>query len=709
MMSINLDKGFKMLKLILIFISMLLPLSFLYASTDEIRPGVILYKTKDGATPSELKSLNALLNSKVHSEVVIDGINLHIATLRAKGIEVSTSKLLMDTGAVKFSEPDRAISPTLTPNDTLFSLQWHHEKISSTTAWDSITSPNDTSEVKVCVLDTGVDLDHPDLVENLLPGYNANGLDSVQDVHGHGTGTAGVIGATGNNGIGVSGVLWDIDILPVQINIANVPDDPNDPDDCPSCAYISTMATGIQYCADQGAKVANLSYGGAQYATIDEAATYLRDRGGLLFMSAGNDGTSHDVTSYPDWESFVIVGATEDNDTKSDFSEYGLYVDIVAPGSRIATTGIDENGNAGYYYMSGTSFSSPMAAGLGALVYAVNPSFTPAQVEAFLFDSAVDLGETGEDDFYGKGRIDAASAISLALDYMNVPNEVPIAIASSTNLNDYVPLDVHFDGSGSSDDGTIVSYQWDFGDGNNVEGIDVVHTYNAVGIYNAILTVTDDHGAIGHSTPVVITVEADSSVVLAPSGLSASVNSNTIVLNWNDNSSNETGFVIERAKKTRGKYNYVPLTTTGLDVTSYEDIVAETGDYKYRIQAVNDTSVSDYSSELLVKVESIATDPEPEPEPGTLTAPTLSHSISGTDVTLIWSASCSDNSCSYVIERGDTKVKGNINFTEVSRVDIFSNTEIFNETSGTFYYRVKAQDDKGTVSDYSNTVSVRIK
>jgi len=425
-------------------------------------------------------------------------------------------------------------------------------------------------------------------------------------------------------------------------------------------------------------------------------------------MSAGNSGTYNDSTEFPDWASFVIVGATDEGDAKSSFSEYGPYIDIVAPGSNIVTTGIDSSGNAGYYYMSGTSFSSPLAAGLGALVFAVDPSFTPDQVESILSSTAVDLGEAGDDDVFGKGRIDAASAIALAFESINTLNEAPLAVATSSATTGTAPLDIQFDGSGSSDDGTIVSYGWNFGDANSAEGMNVSHTYTTAGTYSVVLTVTDNDGVSSSAEPIVITIEEDtSSEVLAPSGLSASANANTVTLNWKDNSINETGFVIERAKRKGRGYVFGPIATTAVNISSYEDVVAETGDYKYRIKAIGETSESSYTAEVLVKVNSIATEPDPEPDPGTLTAPTLSSSVSQKDVALSWSDDCTDGDCSYMIERGDSKVRGNVNFTLLTSVT--SKTYTITETSGTYYYRVKAQDINGNMSDYSNEVSARVK
>ena len=384
-------------------------------SGKKIREGYILYKIKPNALPSELKSLNGLLHSNVLSEYMIEELDVHVAQLNSKGRELAISKLIMASDAVEFVEPDMIIPASFVPNDPNYSQQWHHQKIQTPLVWDTLTH---AKNVKVCVLDTGVDTDHPDLVDNLLPGFNVNGLNSVEDKHGHGTAIAGVIGAVGNNNLGGAGVLFGVDIVPIQINISNTE----------SSAYTSTMAEGIRLCADQGGKVANLSYGGAEVAVIDSAAQYLRDKGGLLFMSAGNDGIFHDTASFPDYNSFVVVGATNAYDSKAPFSEYGPFIDIVAPGANIFTTDL----NSEYATFSGTSFSSPIATAIGAMIYSINPNFTPAEVEHFMYESAVDLGNSGEDDYYGVGRIDAYAALQLALTSLKTENNSTI---DQPNLN----------------------------------------------------------------------------------------------------------------------------------------------------------------------------------------------------------------------------------------------------------------------------------
>jgi len=675
--------------------------SILFANQPEtVRESTIIYKLKEGATAAELRGFNALVNrNTVIEEREIKGLQVKVVKVKnIKGLEKAFSKQLMSTGAVKFAEPDVLVPHTATPNDTYYSTQWHHATINSPIAWDQTTGSDGLDTVKVCVLDTGVDTDHPDLVGNLLlPGYNAR-LEqdgNVEDAHGHGTGTSGVVGAVGNNNLGVSGMVWDINIIPVQINIS----------DTSSSAYISDMATGITWCSDQGGKVANLSYGGAQYSTIDTAAQYLRNSGGLLFMSAGNDGTNNSIEDYPDYTSFVVVGATNSSDMKSSFSEYGPFVDITAPGESIRTTYTDGE----YVYYSGTSFSSPMTAGLAALIYTVNPNFTPAEVENYIFNTAVDLGDTGDDDMYGHGRIDAGAAVTAAMNDFGTPNIPPVAVATVDKTSGSAPLTVTFDGSGSTDtDGDIISYVWNFGDGNTGSGETATHTYQTEGTYNATVTVTDNRAAQAISTPITIEVTPNLSTINAPTNLTAAVDGSSVSLNWTDNSSNETGFDIYRAEKIRGKYNYALIDS--VSANTYTDTNVDIGTFKYKVQAKGTYAggdiYSDFSNEVSVKVE---TSLPVEPDPGTLSDPVLSASSSGLDVALTWAHDCPEGStCTYHIERGDAKVRGQINFSQIASESTLS-YGVTEESTGTYYYRIYATTDSGDTSDHSNTMTVRLK
>lgn len=662
---------------------------------QKVRESTVLYKLKDNVTAKQLKSFNSLINKNTLIEKrELEGLKIKVAKVKnIKGKEFKFSKMLFDTDAVVFAEPDVLIPHALSPNDEFYYVQWHHGTINSESAWNLSIGSN---SIKVCVLDTGVDTDHPDLLPNLLlPGFNAylNVDGNVEDLYGHGTGTAGVIGAVGNNSFGVAGVNWNVKIIPVQISQGTIT----------SSAYISDMALGIRWCADNGAKVANLSYGGAQYSSISDAASYLKERGGLLFMSAGNSGTFHNSISFPDFDSFVVVGSSSESDVKSSFSEYGPYIDIVAPGEDIATTYLD----ASYVYYSGTSFSSPMAAGVAALALSVNSNLSVSELEDVMFSSVVDLGTIGEDDLYGHGRIDALLAVNTALNYGS--NNAPIALASSNTSSGVVPLDVLFSSSGSSDieDGTNLTYFWDFGDGNTSILANPNHQFTSVGTFEVSLVVTDTENLSSQVSSLSIEVLDNTPVLDIPLINSANVNEelNSVTLSWDHNLINASGFVIERAKKRRGKYNYTNHYNVGL-LNSFVDVNVDAGSYRYRMYALSndeDVSSSDYSNYISVNVE---TSLPSEPETPIVSTPTLSSETpnNGFNVKLSWTT-CTD--CTYTLERA-VKGRGKASFSEVAGlINTNVNTASFNESSGTYIYRVYSILNNAN-SNYSNTITKKI-
>ena len=468
------------------------------------RRGSVLYRLRRDADTGKRAALACVLQEYgVHTQRTFAGGRIRHAAAMALGraTEETLCAELRATGAVDYAEPDYLVPPVAVPDDPGFSSQWFHTKINSPGAWDRVRGG---SSILVAVCDTGIDSSHPDLAANLrLPGYNAvDGSENTSPVSSHGTRVAGCIGAVGNNATGCVGMCWDVSIVPVRFS--------NRSD---GWAYYSDMAVGIRWAADQGAKVVNLSYLAAGSYTVNDAAEYLRNRGGLLFIAAGNDGG--DMSGiYPDFPASIAVGATTSSDTRSSWSNYGAFIDLVAPGSNIYTT----TTSGGYTSTNGTSFASPIAAGLAALVYTVYPPFTPAQVEQTIFTTCVDLGAAGEDNFYGHGRIDAATATrrAIELSWIVPQNTPPTAVAEASPDSGEAPLEVTFDGSKSSDpDGAVVAWTWDFGDGATGGGVRDTHVYSAPGVYTARLTVTDSRGAtateaveitVGESRPALPTL-----------------------------------------------------------------------------------------------------------------------------------------------------------------------------------------------------------
>ena len=227
-----------------------------------------------------------------------------------------------------------------------------------------------------------------------------------KDDHGHGTHVGGTIGASTDNGVGISGISQGAKIMPLKAGTSD--------------GRLTTAAIieAIYYATDNGATIINMSFGGSgQSALMISALNYADANGVSLFASAGNSGNGN--MSYPaGYEHVIGVGATTNKDTKASFSTYNSSVDISAPGQHVYSTmptyavGLNSYGyGRNYDFLSGTSMASPTAAGVAALLRAQNPALTPAQVEQAMKDSADDLGAAGRDDKFGQGRVNALKAL----------------------------------------------------------------------------------------------------------------------------------------------------------------------------------------------------------------------------------------------------------------------------------------------------------
>ena len=200
-------------------------------------------------------------------------INLHIVQVPPRA-ESAIAKALEKNPLIEFAEPDMLVEPSeVIPDDPKFPNQWHLPKIQAPTAWDTSTG----SGITVAVLDTGVDPDHPDLVNRLVPGWNSVSLnDDTTPVMGHGTWVAGVVAAETNNGIGVASVAYNAHVMPIRISNAS-----------DGTAYYSDMARGLTWAADHGADVANISYNNVSSSSaVASAAQYMRSKGGVVVVAA---------------------------------------------------------------------------------------------------------------------------------------------------------------------------------------------------------------------------------------------------------------------------------------------------------------------------------------------------------------------------------------------------------------------------------------
>jgi subtilisin family serine protease len=302
------------------------------------------------------------------------------------------------------------------PNDPLYPQQWAYAHINAPQAW--YTTVGDGGPI-VAVLDTGVDLTHPDLAANLVPGatfVSANDNcpappSSPSDDNGHGTHVAGIVAAVGDNGVGVAGMNWHARLMPVKVL------------DCKGSGGSLEVAEGIRYAVDHGARVINMSLGMScpqdskeqcPPGLLTDAVAYAVSKGVVVVAASGNlgSGATPGAAFWPAAYPGVIgVGATDSSDKVTSFSNYGYFVDVVAPGYSILSTYPRSLNAVGYAYESGTSMSTPFVSGLAALLLSVNPSLSTTDVTNDILLSARDLGTPGWDPAYGYGLIDAGAAL----------------------------------------------------------------------------------------------------------------------------------------------------------------------------------------------------------------------------------------------------------------------------------------------------------
>lgn len=321
-------------------------------------------------------------------------INTHIIDLPAQANAEAVANALRNNPHIKFAEVDRVVPPELLPNDPNLSSAWHLPQIGAPQAWDTKTGQG----VTIAILDTGVDSSHPDLIPQLVPGWNVYDNNSnTADVHGHGTIIAGIAVAAGDNLLGSAGVAFASKLMPIRISGLD------------GWASFSRMAAGVTWAADNGARVANISFqGAAGSATVVSAAQYMRSKGGVVVAASGNTGI---VEAYPPTDQITVVSASDTLNNVASFSSYGAYVDLTAPGVSIYSTAR----GGGYTRGTGTSASSPVAAGVYALVMSANPTLPPPLLDNVVFSTALDVGTAGKDDKSGWGVVNASAAVQKAV------------------------------------------------------------------------------------------------------------------------------------------------------------------------------------------------------------------------------------------------------------------------------------------------------
>lgn len=291
---------------------------------------------------------------------------------------------------IEYAEPNHVYKAFYTPNDPYYpGYQYGPQKVAAPAAWDITQS---SANIKIAIIDTGVQPNHPELAGKLLPGYDYVDWDpNTSDGNGHGTHVAGIAAAATNNGVGIAGMAPFASIIPIRSldNYGN--------------GLLSSVANGIVYAANNGAHVVNLSLGSPTNDSFLQAAVqYAWDRGAVVIAAAGNDNTS--TPFYPAYlPGVVAVASTNSSDVKSAFSNYGTWVDVAAPGDQILSTYVGTS----YAYLSGTSMAAPHVSGLAALLASQGRSNT--NIRDCIVFTCDPIPGTGT--YWTQGRINALRAV----------------------------------------------------------------------------------------------------------------------------------------------------------------------------------------------------------------------------------------------------------------------------------------------------------
>jgi subtilisin family serine protease len=397
---------------------------------ESSQPLKLLVRAKGG-----LSSVYKTMEKGSSEERYLPLTRTHVLEARDEEDLESLTKRLQSDPSIESVERDAPIHAHMTPNDELFDYQWalmtDRANIGAEEAWNYTSS---AQNILVAVVDSGCDDTHEDVRENLwqndkeipgngidddgngyvddIIGYDFYNRDSVPaDDFGHGTMVFGIIGATGNNQIGVTGLAWNARIMCLKVLDAN------------GNSTVSTAVEGIEYAIRQGAKIINMSWGYAPGGTpsqvLETAIQKAKDAGLLVITSAGNGttdavGVNNDQDStnanYPSTyteDNIIAVAATDSSDQMAVFSNYGANsVDLGAPGVAIYSTA---PGNS-YEYFTGTSASAPYVTGSAALVWAMNPSLDYSQVKRLLLETT-DPDSSLEGKTLTGGRLNVAKAI----------------------------------------------------------------------------------------------------------------------------------------------------------------------------------------------------------------------------------------------------------------------------------------------------------
>jgi Subtilase family/Fervidolysin N-terminal prodomain/IPT/TIG domain len=393
------EMAHKLHSLLVLFFVLFVPCSLFAGEFSRYREGEVLVKFKDYVR-SDVRREQAIGTMGMTMEKYFPINGFYLIKVSSVQPAEQAVKSLKSNPDIEYAEPnyERHISG-VTPNDPLFISQWAHQNIHSTDVWQVTTG---SSDILIAVSDSGVDYTHNDLKANIWGGIGFNaltGTNAPMDDEGHGTHVAGIIGAVGNNGIGVTGMNWKTSIMALKFISAD------------GTGTVANEIETIQFAKDNGARVFNMSFGSNDFSTPEMEA--IQNAGEILFVaSAGNESVDNDIIpTYPanyDLPNIISVAASDPSDQLAFFSNYGRStVSVAAPGINILSTVPGDN----YENMSGTSMSAPFVSGLAGLVLAESPGLTVSQVKDQILRTADAIPYFQGLSLTG-GRINAYRALS---------------------------------------------------------------------------------------------------------------------------------------------------------------------------------------------------------------------------------------------------------------------------------------------------------
>jgi subtilisin family serine protease len=581
-------------------------------SAEDFAAGQVLVRFAPGAAAAERASARSAAGATLdYRYSIVPGLE-RLALQPGRTVEEAIAALRRHPN-VLYAEPDFLVRATLTPNDPGYGSLWGMTNIGAPAAWNTTTG---SPAVVVAIIDTGMDRSHPDLQGNLWqnPGETLNGLDDdgngyvddlhgwdfaygdndPSDVHGHGTHTAGTVGARGNNGVGVAGVNWEVKLVALKF-LSDT-----------GSGSTSNAIKAVQYATAKGIRVSNNSWGGGGYSqSLYDAINASKAAGHLFVAAAGNNGTDNDATPhYPssyDLDNVMSVASITSSDARSSFSNYGVTsVDLGAPGSSIYSTM-----PGGYGTMSGTSMATPHVAGAAALLTGLHPAWTYAGIRDAILGSARPIAALAGRTVTG-GTLDVAAAVAYVPG--GSPPVAPSGLVAAATSASQVRLD-WADNSGN-ESGFRVERASGGGAFGPVASVGAnVRTYTNSGLapstdyaYRVIA-----YNAAGDSDPSndanVRTQDPPPPPPSAPSLTSATASGKTVTLSWTT-VSGATGYDAGRATYNSRKASCGSLSvfkSVSATVTTTTD-TRNSGSYCYAVRAVNAGGASAWSSPRVVTI-----------------------------------------------------------------------------------------------------------